>query len=359
MVEVELDLVRRAADRLVTSELELLDEVLVRVLGHPAPLVGVQEHVVDVKRSTDEASVAVHARSLLEVSGPPAAKGHHPTGCGGGNGVVSSGRYGPQHVLEVVHLEDDLDLVVLEGNERDSKTRVLAVPELQRNVKGRSRESVPVHAPGAADRSRGIADGLHRLAAASGEVGQLGGVTNHLVVAFLLARGDRELVPDVHPVTILAIDPLAADLNFDTADDLLTRVVKPPGRRCCSPRSHHRTRVRRSLDLWESHLKVGPVGEIAIPANSASDPTTEVGLAIESLFDRLCSKIGVSSVCNLPESDLRVASKINVLSAVCDKLHQSASHFILLLKKRFREFARKRNTIYIQSGTPACFSINA
>jgi len=50
VVEVELDLVRRRTNRLITSELELLNEVLVRVLGHAAALVGVQEHVVDVER---------------------------------------------------------------------------------------------------------------------------------------------------------------------------------------------------------------------------------------------------------------------------------------------------------------------
>ena len=50
VVEVELDLVRRRTNRLIASELELLDQVLVRVLGHAAALVGVKEHVVDVER---------------------------------------------------------------------------------------------------------------------------------------------------------------------------------------------------------------------------------------------------------------------------------------------------------------------
>lgn len=345
VVEVELDLVRRTADRLVASELKLLNQVLVWVLGHPPPLVGVQEHVVDVERSTYEASIAVHLLGLLKVARPLCCI------------TILSGSDSPQHVLEVVHLEDDLDLVVLEGNERDSKTRVLAVPELQRNVEGRCREGITVDAARSAHGGSSITDRFGPLAAAGSEVGQLSGVTDHLVVSFLLAGSDSQLVPDVHPVTVLTVNPLTTDLNLDTADDLLTRVVEPPSKAWVWGSGVASRRC--GLDFRESHLKVGPVGEIAIPANSASDPTTEVGLAIESLFDRLCSKIGVSSVCNLPESDLRVASEINVLSAVCDKLHQSASHFILLLKKRFREFARKRNSIYIPSGTPACFSINA
>jgi len=50
VVEVKLDLVRGRANRLVTRELELSDEVLVRRLSHLATLVGVEEHVVDVDR---------------------------------------------------------------------------------------------------------------------------------------------------------------------------------------------------------------------------------------------------------------------------------------------------------------------
>ena len=54
VVEVELDLVARGPNRLGASELELLDEVLVRVLSHAAALVGVKEDVVDVERGSDE-----------------------------------------------------------------------------------------------------------------------------------------------------------------------------------------------------------------------------------------------------------------------------------------------------------------
>ena len=331
VVEVELDLVRRTADRLIAGELKLLNQVLVRVLSHSSPFIRVQEHVVDVERSTYEAGVRVDTLGLLKVARPI---------CYGR--TVRGGSHSPQHVLEVVHLEDDLDLVVLEGNERDRETRVLAVPELQRNVECRGRESITVDAARSAHVGSSITDCFSLLATAGSEVGEFSGITDHLVVPFLLAGSDSQLVPDVHPVTILAIDPLTTDLNLDTADDLLARVVEPPSKACVWSTCRLRTfRGRCGLDLRESHLKVGPVGEIAIPANSASDPATEVGLAVESLFDRLCSEVGVSSVCNFPESDLRVASKVNVLSAVCDKLHQSASHSILLLKKRFRRFAPK------------------
>ena len=54
VVEIELDLVARGPDRFGASELELLNEVLVRVLRHAAALVGVKEHVVDVERGSDK-----------------------------------------------------------------------------------------------------------------------------------------------------------------------------------------------------------------------------------------------------------------------------------------------------------------
>jgi hypothetical protein len=50
----------------------------------------------------------------------------------------------------------------------------------------------------------------------------------------------------------------------------------------------------------------------------------------------------VAFVRNLPESDLGVASQVNVLGAIGDKLHQSSSHFcvvvvIICLKKKKSE----------------------
>ena len=58
-----------------------------------------------------------------------------------------------------------------------------------------------------------------------GDVGQLGGVTNHLVVSLLLFRRKSELIPDVHPVTVVAVDALATNLNLNLSDELLTNEV--------------------------------------------------------------------------------------------------------------------------------------
>jgi hypothetical protein len=54
VVEVELDLVGGRTDRLVTSELDLLDQVLVGVLCHLATFVSVKEDIVYVKRSSNQ-----------------------------------------------------------------------------------------------------------------------------------------------------------------------------------------------------------------------------------------------------------------------------------------------------------------
>ena len=54
MIEIELDLVGGRTDRFITSELELGDEVLVRVLGHSATLVSVQEDIVNVEGCSNQ-----------------------------------------------------------------------------------------------------------------------------------------------------------------------------------------------------------------------------------------------------------------------------------------------------------------
>ena len=196
VVEVELDLVRRRTDRLIASELELLDEVLVRVLGHAAALVGVKEDVVDVERGGNERLVV----SLGNLGGTTGAFRVE---------VVDS----PEALVNRAEVEVNLDLVVLEGDERKREARVAAVPELERHVESGLREGVAW----GADLLGGIrvARTVNVGEVGVGEVGKLGGVANHLVVATLLLLGEGELVPDVHPVAILAVNALATNLNLN------------------------------------------------------------------------------------------------------------------------------------------------
>lgn len=209
VVEVKLDAVGGRTHRFITSELHLLDEVLVGVLGHLAALIGIKEDVVHVQRSSHKG---------LLVGG---RKGHVSAGDG-------SIRHSPQAFADGAEIEVDLHLVVLKGNQGQSKPGVVAEPELKRDVKGGLRKSLAESA-GLCRHTRGGARAVNISTAGGSQVGKLGGVTNHLVVATLLLRGHGKLVPDVHPVTVLAVDALATDLNLNLGDKLLTHIVQPAG----------------------------------------------------------------------------------------------------------------------------------
>jgi hypothetical protein len=311
VVEVELDLVGRGTDGLITSELELLDEVLVGVLGHTSALIGVEEHVVDVERGGDEG---------LVVGGGDLD--------GGTSGVVEAG-HSPQALLDGADIKVDLDLVVLKSDEGKSQTGVAAEPELKGDIEGGLGESVA----GSANLTRGvgIARTIDVVKGGVGDESELTGVADHLEVSALLLGGHGKLVPDMHPVTVLAVDALATDLNLYLRDELLTGEVKPTGIDAT------RGVLKGLADLRESHLKVSAVSQITVTGDGAGHTATEVSLAVESLLDRLHGEVSVTLVGNLPESDLGVTSQVNVLSAIGDKLHKSSTHYkmlVILLKKK-------------------------
>jgi hypothetical protein len=317
VVKVELDLVGGRTDGLITGELKLLDEVLVGVLGHTPALIGVEEDVVDVEGGGDEG---------LVVSGGDLH---------GGGGVVE-GAHGPQALLDRADIKVDLDLVVLKSDEGKGQTGVAAEPELKGDIESGLGESVTGSANLA--RSVGVARAIDVVEGGVGDEGQLSGVADHLEVAALLLSRHGKLVPDVHPVTVLTVDTLATDLNLNLRDELLTGEVKPTGINAAG-----RGGVLESLaNLRESNLKVGAVSQITITRDGAGHTATEVGLAIKSLLDRLHGKVSVTLVANLPESDLGITSKVNVLGAIGDKLHKSSTHYkmlvILLKKKKNRRF---------------------
>jgi hypothetical protein len=311
VVEVELDLVGGGTDGLITGELKLLDEILVGVLGHTPALVGVEEHVVDVERGGDEG---------LVVGG-----GHLD---GGACGVVQAG-HSPQALLNGADIKVDLDLVILKSNEGKGQTGVAAEPELKGDIESGLGESIAGSANLA--RSVGIARAINVVERGVSDEGQLSSVSDHLEVTALLLGRHGKLVPDVHPVTVLAINALATDLNLNLRDELLTGEVKPTGKNVAA------SVLEGLANLGESNLKVSAVSQITITRDGAGHAATEVSLAIESLLDRLHSEVSVTLVGNLPESNLGVTSQVNVLGAIGDKLHKSSSHckmLVILLKKK-------------------------
>jgi hypothetical protein len=114
----------------------------------------------------------------------------------------------------------------------------------------------------------------------------------------------------VHPVTILAVNALATNLDLNHVDELLTGVIEPASEGSIG-----------LGNLGESHLKVGLVGTITIAGDSALNTATEVSLTVEGVLNRLHREVGVATVGHLPESNLGLARQVDVLSAVSNKLH--------------------------------------
>jgi len=268
VVEVQLDLVGRGTNRLVTSELELLDEVLVGVLGHLAALVSVEEDIVDVQRGSNKGLLVGGGHGL----------------CAGG---ASEGLDGPQALTNRAEVNVDLDLVVLEGDEGKSKARVAAEPEEKRDVEGGLRERLAgsTHlgrATGSSARTGNVGEG------GVSDVGELGGVADHLVVTRSLLGCECKLVPDVHPVTVVAVNALATNLDLDLGNELFTDVIQPTG---IDASGRHIL-----VNLRESNLEVCAVAQITISANSAGHTATKVSLTREGLLDGLHREVGVSAV---------------------------------------------------------------
>ena len=279
MVKVELDLVRRRRDRLGTRVLDLLDEVLVRLLGEAAALLRVEVDVVDIERGRSERT---NTRSTDLVDA----------------------------VRLRLEVDVDADLVVLEGNERDSNTRIAAEPELERDVERLRRRTVAANTRRGrlARRARGIKGNTRRIL----DKGKVRRVTDHRVERTDRTRLRGELRPDLHPVTILAIDTLATDLNLNLLDEAVTNVVNPA-----------EGRTRLAVNLRENDLDVRLVHKIGVTVDDSRNTTIEISLAVERHLNRLDGEVRVALVEDLPERDLGIAGDIDILRTVGDKLHKT------------------------------------
>jgi hypothetical protein len=307
VVEVEADLVRRRTNRLSTSVLKLLNEILMRILGKASALISVKVDVVNIEGSRDK-RLGVSLSYLLVCRG------------------LSKRADSPEALIDCAKINVDLDLVVLESNEWESKSWVVAEPELEWDVESGLWKGIAWSTYLA--RSRGITRTINWSEGWISEVGKLSGLTNHLKVTSLAILVHGELIPDVHPVTVLLVNSLTTDLELNIINKLMAWEIKPAGVDSTTGWRHV------LINLWESNLKVGAVSKITISGDSAGDSATKVRLAIESLLNRLHGKVSVATISHLPESNLWITSKINVLSAVSYKLHKTTSHFIYFEKKK-------------------------
>ena len=126
-------------------------------------------------------------------------------------------------------------------------------------------------------------------------------VTYHLGITGLLTRFLGEFVPDVEPLTIMLIDTLTTDLEFNFADKVVANPVEP---------TELSTRAVRGEELYlrEGGLEIHAVDQITVTLNSYSDLLTETRRTIERIFNRFHGEVGVTTVYNLEESDLGITS---------------------------------------------------
>ena len=259
VVEVEFDLVGRGTNGLIACELELLDEVFVGVLCHLAALVSVKEDIVDIEGSSNE--------GLLISSGDRLS-------ARGGN----KGLDGPEALTDGAEVKVDLYFVVLESNKRKSKSRIAAEPEKKRNVESGLRKSITR----SANLGRSTSGRARTSDSSEGGVSDVGKsccVTNHLEVSTLLFSRKSDLVPDVHPVTILTVNALTSNFYLNLSDKLLTDVIQPTGIHTIRTRGCHRL-----IDFRKSYLEVGAVSKISVTGDCACYTSTKICLSLESLL---------------------------------------------------------------------------
>jgi len=287
VVEVQLDLVARAGDRLGTGELQLLNQVLVGLLGEPASLLRVEVHVVDVQRGS---------RQGLD---------------GRGRGRSSRGQLVVAAVDPLLELHVDTHLVVLEGNQGDSQTRVAAEPELERDVQRlRGRTS----AGGA--RVRQLATSARCIQCITTPVlhqDQVVGVTDHVIQSRNSAGILGQLGPDLEPVAILPVDTLATNLELNHLQQSVTNVAQPT-------EALQAGRGSRKVDGGEHNLDVRAVHQVSVTVDHCRHTLVEVGLAVEGNLDGLHCEVGMPLVEDLPEGNLGITRNVDVLCTIRYKL---------------------------------------
>ena len=293
VVEVQLDLVRRGRDRLRTRELKLLNQILVRLLREPATLLRVEVDIVNPER---------RRRERLDGRGRRAVRRLQL--------VVGA-------VDPLLELDVDAHLVVLERNERDRKTRVAAEPELERDVERLCRRA---RTRGARVRELGArARRIELVALRVLHQHEVVRVADHVVKRRDRARILRELRPDLHPVAILAVNTLAANLELDRLDEAVANVVEPA-------EAVDRRRHGNQVDRRENHLDVRAVHQVRIAVDDRRHALVEVRLAVERHLNGLQREVRMPLVQHLPERDLGVARDVDILRTIRDKLKQTTTH---------------------------------
>lgn len=303
VVEVELDLVRRGRDRLRARELELLNEVLVRLLREAAALLRVEVDLVNLERRSRERLGSRRERARRDRARAEARRRAR-------RDVVLVAA-----VDELLELDVDADLVVLERNERDRETRVAAEPELERDVERLRRRARAGRAGVRELRAR--ARTVEREALLVLEEDEVVRVADHVIESRDRARILGELRPDLHPVTVLAVDALTTDLELNLLDESVTDVVEP---------AETLNGLRREVNRREDDLDVRAVHQVGVTVDDRRDTLVEVRLSVERDLNGLEGEVRVALLEDLPERDLGVTRDVDILRSVGDELHKTTRH---------------------------------
>ncbi len=270
VVQRQVNTRRRVRDGLVLVVLELLDEVLVALLGKTTALLRVELDLVNLER-----------RRQVR-----------------GGEVNTCRRRALDQVLGIVEDDVEADLVVLEGDERESQARVAVEPELQRDIENTRATDARV---GCRCRQR------RRV---------------HPVELDRLVRGRCERLPDVEPLTLLAIDDLATDLNLNLLEQEVAKTVLL----IVPVRLRIHERVASVADDRKLNLQVRLADQIRIAVDDGNDTLAERRSTREVDTERLHGEVRVTLLEDLPERDMRVARDVDILSPVGNKLKKSTCH---------------------------------
>jgi len=111
-------------------------------------------------------------------------------------------------------------------------------------------------------------------------------VANDRVEGTHATRLSRKLGPDLHPVTILAINTLTTNLHLHLLDEAVTNVVNPS------------EGISRSSGAYlrEHNLNIRLVHEIGVTVNDGRHTLVEIRLAVERHLNGLHGEVGVALV---------------------------------------------------------------
>jgi len=189
---------------------------------------------------------------------------------GGAIGVV--GELGRQ-------IDIDAALVVLQRDQREGKARVTVEPEDEREVDG-----------------------------------TVLGVGGHLRPVSLLGFGVVQVVVQTPPLLEVAINALSTNGDFNVLDGTFRGV---DGGSTLGGGAEARLRLQ-----FEVHV----LDKITIASDRDRDTAVVSSSTVDGLLDNFGREIAVTLVVRGKKSDLRVRSQVNILGAIRDELHKTASH---------------------------------